>query len=70
MKSYLLVIPFLGVMVSCSEGNKQPDEVPAETPEQIERIENTTRELEETMRSSGEELEKLQGDVDSILNKI
>jgi peptidoglycan hydrolase CwlO-like protein len=70
MKKYLFLIPFLGLMFSCSEDKKQTEMTPAELQEQIEVIEKSTQNLDESIHSSEHEMEKQQNEIDSLLNNI
>lgn len=70
MKKLLIIIPFLGILLSCSGEKKQTETTNEELQEQIETIEKTTQQLDETIKSSIDELEKHQNEIDSLLNNL
>lgn len=70
MKKIYFTVPILGLLISCSGGNKQEQKTTDDFQEQIEVIENSTRKLDESLDKSDYEIEKNQNEIDSLLNDI
>ena len=70
MKKSILLIPILGLMLSCSGGTTETTDTPELSDEQIEAIEESTKELDAVIESTEEAIDTLQSEVDSLLNEI
>lgn len=71
MKKAIYLIPLLGLMFSCSGEKKQSEETTSEElQEKIEVIENSAQELDASMDSSENKMEKNQREIDSLLKDI
>lgn len=70
MKKYFLLVPIIGLMVSCSGEKKETEKTSDVFQDKIEAIENSTQKLDETMKNSEGEIEKQQNEIDSLLKNI
>lgn len=70
MKKTFFLIPVLGLMFSCSGEKRPADQSPEVIQEQTQAIEESTQKLDESIKSSEYEMEKTQGEIDSLLNNI
>lgn len=70
MKKLFGIISLIGILFSCSGEKKQTETTNIQLQEQIETIEKTTQQLDETIKSSIDELEKHQNQIDSLLNNL
>lgn len=70
MKKYLLIIPIAGLMFACSGNSNNSDQNPEESQMQIEAVEESTQNLDETIESSEDEMIENQAEIDSLLNDI
>ena len=68
MKRQYVLIPILGLLLSCAGGTKE--EEPEVSQEQIEAVEESTQTLDESMKASDAEMEESQNEIDSLLNDI
>lgn len=70
MKKILLMVPILGLMLSCRGEEKQTEPVSEEVQEQVQEIEKSTEKLEESIHSSDSIMGKSQRKIDSLLSNI
>lgn len=63
MKKCIFLIPVVGLMISCSGGAKQQEESSQTLQEQTEKI-------EKSIQNSEVEMEKIQTELDTLLNNI
>lgn len=69
-KGILLIIPLMGLLLSCSgqTGGKNKANDPSQ--DQIEAIDKSVKKLESTIDSSKTRIDTLQSEIDGILSEI
>ena len=71
MKKNMLIIPILGLVLSCSGGGTtETTEATELSDEQIEAIEESTQELDAVIESTETAIDTLQNEVDELLEDI
>ncbi|MDX9846392.1 MAG: hypothetical protein RBT74_05370 [Tenuifilaceae bacterium] len=70
MKKHYLLIPVIGILLSCSSEKKQAEKDADPIQEQTVSVEKSIQQLDETLKAADAELEKTQSEIDSLLNDI
>ncbi|MEN8156385.1 MAG: hypothetical protein ABFS10_05495 [Bacteroidota bacterium] len=66
----ILLVPALGILLSCTGGTGKSAEATKSSQEQIEAIEQSNQKIDMVMDSSEVIIDTLQGEIDEILNDI
>lgn len=69
-KGILLVIPLMGLLLSCSGRTGEKSKANDPSQEKIEAIDKSVKKLESTIDSSKTQIDTLQSEIDGILKDI
>lgn len=70
MKKYLFLILSSAIMFACSGNKQQAEEAPEAVKEQVQVVEQSVQKLDESIKSTADEFEKQQTEIDSLLNNL
>lgn len=70
MKKNLLLIPALGLILSCAGNADKSSEANEEMQQQIEALEESNEKLEQSLQETRETVDTLQAEIDELLNEI